>query len=86
MYFIPLTQPESVALVIHALRAAGGTLDCRSCPVRKACEKQCLTIADAVERMFESQTLPTLDVEPTEPPPPAPASGGKASGGLRLVK
>jgi hypothetical protein len=24
MFFIPLTQPESVELVVHALRAAGG--------------------------------------------------------------
>jgi len=86
MYFIPLTQPESVALVIHALRAAGGAIDCRSCPVRKACEKQCLTIADAVERMLESQTLPTIDVELTTTPPPEKNSAIKPGGRLRVVK
>ncbi len=46
MYLIPLSQPESVELVIHALRVAGGEADCNSCPVRKVCMKQCLTIAD----------------------------------------
>ena len=85
MYFIPLTQPESVELVIHALRAAGGAVDCRSCPVRKACEKQCLTIADAVARMLQSQTLPTIEVEPSDTLPP-PTTGAKPHGRLRLVK
>jgi hypothetical protein len=51
MYLIPLGQPESVELVIHALRAAGGEADCTSCPVRRVCTKQCLTIAAAVAQI-----------------------------------
>ena len=48
MYLIPLSQPQSVELVIHALRVAGGEADCSGCPVRRVCTKQCLTIAAAV--------------------------------------
>ena len=45
MFLIPLNQIESVDLVIHALRAAGGEADCTMCPVRKVCTKQCLTLS-----------------------------------------
>lgn len=93
MYFIPLTQIESVELVIHALKAAGGQADCSSCPVRKVCMKQCLTIADAVASMAQAGTLPSLGEEEQEAPlqeevqvvSPAPATP-VARGGLRVVK
>ena len=74
MFFIPLSQIESVELVIHALRVAGGEADCSSCPARRVCMKQCLTIAEAVTRMHQNGTLPTIEVETVEPPP-APESG-----------
>jgi hypothetical protein len=60
MFFIPLSQLESVGLVVHALRAAAGEADCSECPVRKVCMQQCLTIADSIESMIKSGTLPTL--------------------------
>jgi len=60
MFFIPLSQLESVGLVVHALRAAAGEADCSQCPVRKVCMQQCLTIADSIESMIKSGTLPTL--------------------------
>lgn len=72
MFFIPLNQIESVQLVVHALRAAGGQADCSACPASRVCMKQCLTIADAVVRMIESGTLPALE----EDPPPTPPKGG----------
>lgn len=92
MFFIPLSQPESVELVVHALRVAGGQADCTSCPVRKVCMKQCLTIADAVSRMLEAGTLPSFepgrlnqgDVSRPEPEPPAPGGAQKAR--LKVVK
>ncbi|NIQ93182.1 MAG: hypothetical protein GWN87_02425 [Desulfuromonadales bacterium] len=62
MFFIPLNQAESVELVIHALRMAGGEADCSSCPARKVCMKQCLTIAEAVQSMLEDSTLPELGI------------------------
>lgn len=86
MFLIPLTQPESVALVIHALRAAGGEADCTSCPVRKVCMKQCLTIAESLDGMVREGSLPTLDdTDPPEPPPedPAPSPG---PGHLKIIK
>ncbi|PLX87908.1 MAG: hypothetical protein C0618_05740 [Desulfuromonas sp.] len=61
MFFIPLTQVESVELVIHSLKAAGGEADCQSCPASKVCMKQCLTIASAVEQMFGEGSLPGFD-------------------------
>ncbi len=72
MFFIPLNQIESVELVIHALRAAGGEADCSTCPARRVCMKQCLSIAEAVARMAEAGTLPHLgeeapSVSPREP-------------------
>ena len=65
MYLLPLNQIESVELVVHALRVAGGEADCSSCPVRKVCMKQCLTIAGAVATMLADGLLPSLD--PAEP-------------------
>jgi hypothetical protein len=73
MFFIPLNQIESVQLVIHALRAAGGEADCTTCPARRVCMKQCLSIADAVTRMVDAGTLPNLG---DDPPPPGPPAGG----------
>ncbi len=85
MFFIPLNQIESVELVIHALRAAGGEADCSVCPARRVCMKQCLTIAESVSRMVSGGTLPSLEKESPEEPPPSP--GGAAGGGrLKVVK
>lgn len=82
MFFIPLTHVESVDLVIHALRSAGGQADCGSCPARRVCMRQCLTIADAVARMVADGSLPQLSND--EPAPtPAPAGG---HGHLRRIK
>lgn len=89
MFFIPLNQMESVDLVVHALRAAAGQADCSLCPARKVCMQQCLTIADSVEKMIRTGTLPQLDnseLEPEpEPEPPSPAGGG-GERKLRVVK
>lgn len=87
MYFIPLTQVESVELVIHALRVAGGQADCSSCPVRKVCMKQCLTLAEGIQRMVVSNNLPTMDFlagRGDEDPPSGPVAGGGSH--LRIVK
>ena len=83
MYLIPLTQVESVELVIHALRAAGGKADCSTCPVRKVCMQQCLAIADSIVRMVETNTLPVLG-EPPAPAPELPAAASRQ--GLKLIK
>ncbi len=64
MFFIPLNQPESVTLVIHALRVAGGEADCSTCPVRRVCMKQCLAIANSLQQMIDDGTLPSLEEEP----------------------
>jgi hypothetical protein len=81
MYFVPLSQFESVELIVHALRAAAGEADCRQCPARKVCMKQCLLIADSIQSMIANGTLPALDSEPEpsqqapfhqEPPPQMP--------------
>lgn len=76
MFFVPLSQIESVELVIHALRAAGGQADCSQCPARKVCMKQCLTIAEAIGRMAADGSLPFVGEEPAvpqaEPTPPSP--------------
>ena len=61
MFFIPLSQIESVELVIHSLKAAGGEADCQSCPASKVCMKQCLTIAKAIEQMFGEGGLPDME-------------------------
>lgn len=91
MFFIPLSQVESVELVIHALRAAGGEADCTACPAYRVCMKQCLTIANAVGQMIQNGTLPKLDdhdPEPTGPNTPAsgPDTNKPARGGLKIVK
>lgn len=64
MFFIPLSQIESVELVIHCLKVAGGEADCRGCPASKVCTKQCLTIARAIEQMF-GEEVPCIDDEET---------------------
>lgn len=94
MYFVPLSQLESVELLIHSLRAAAGEADCSVCPARKVCMKQCLVIADSVEQMMRNGTLPEIGEQRSEeekkpsdddsPDPPSGGSGGK--GGLRVVK
>ncbi|RME36904.1 MAG: hypothetical protein D6794_07820 [Deltaproteobacteria bacterium] len=63
MYFVPLNQIESVELVIHALRAAGGEADCTSCPARKVCMKQCLAVAEGIERLLAEGALPMIGEE-----------------------
>jgi hypothetical protein len=83
MFFIPLNQLESVELVVHALRMAGGQADCSSCPARRVCMKQCLTIAESVGKMLQDGNLPTLGAKPTDPGPAPPASPG---GHLKVVK
>ncbi|APG24799.1 MULTISPECIES: hypothetical protein [Syntrophotalea] len=85
MFLIPLNQPESVALVIHALRVAGGEADCGTCPVRRVCMKQCLAIADSLDKMVQSGTLPGMEsASPEEPPPEPPPVPGP--GRFRVVK
>jgi hypothetical protein len=94
MYFVPLTQLESVELVVHSLRAAAGEADCSMCPVRKVCMKQCLTIANAVGQMLADGSLPQLGGEPSAPAkkkppetdPDKPAGGGSGKGRLKIVK
>lgn len=61
MYLIPLNQLESVELVIHSLKMAAGEADCTTCPARKVCMKQCLSIAAAIEDMLHGDSLPQLD-------------------------
>ncbi len=90
MFLIPLNQIESVDLVIHALRAAGGEADCSMCPVRKVCTKQCLSVADGIRQMVATNTLPNMDPiqdaeeDPTDNPED-PDAGGSGSH-LRIVK
>ena len=36
---------------------AGGEGDCSSCPAGHVCMKQCLSIADSIDRMFASGAL-----------------------------
>lgn len=98
MFFIPLSQIESVELVIHSLKAAGGEADCQSCPASKVCMKQCLTIAKAIEQMFGEGSLPDIDEakvlleeelssetpSPDDEPPTGNDPGGKPR--LKLVK
>lgn len=82
MFFIPLSQLESVELVIHALRAAGGQADCASCPAARVCMQQCLTIAEAVQKMVQAGTLPVLGEEPEPPAGATPPAKGR----LQVVK
>ncbi len=98
MFFVPLNQLESVELLVHALRIAAGEADCSQCPARRVCMKQCSTIADSIQTMIETGTLPTVDNEPQAPqkapfhhedePPPlqdSPANPPK-KGHLSVVK
>ena len=91
MFLIPLSQIESVDLVIHALRAAGGEADCSMCPVRKVCTKQCLTVAAGIQQMVATNSLPNMGMiqkEKGDDPidrPDGPDSGGAGSH-LRIVK
>ena len=91
MFLIPLNQIESVDLVIHALRAAGGEADCTMCPVRKVCTKQCLSVAEWIQKMVATNTFPNMDMlqgttsEETQKGPEDPDSGGSGAH-LRIVK
>jgi len=93
MFLIPLNQLESVELVVHALRMAGGQADCTTCPARKVCMKQCLSVADGIAQMMETGALPRLDgqeqpsppetsAEPESPETESPEPGGH----LRRIK
>jgi len=90
MFLIPRAQPESVALVVHALKIAGGEADCSSCPARRVCTKQCLTIAAAVENMLREGTLPAVG-EGQQPAPetrPGASETSPSSGQshLKIIK
>jgi hypothetical protein len=87
MFLIPMNQVESVDLVIHALRMAGGEADCTDCPVRKVCMKQCLAVAEGVQRLVESNSLPRMDLGGghQESPSDSPVQGGEGSH-LRIIK
>ncbi len=91
MFFIPLSHAESVQLVVHALRTAGGEADCSSCPATRVCMKQCLTISDAVQTMLDEGTLPMagepeLALQPElEPAPPEPEALPRGSH-LKVIK
>ena len=88
MFFIPLSQIESVELVMHALRAAGGEADCTSCPARRVCMKQCLSIAASVEKMIKEGTLPYLGEQDQERAQEAPPAGSEPEkpGHLKRIK
>lgn len=90
MFLIPLNQIESVDLVIHALRAAGGEADCTMCPVRKVCTKQCLSVADGIRQMVATNSLPNMDLMREAEKAPTDETDGPDSGGggshLRIVK
>lgn len=88
MFLIPLNQSESVELVIHALRVAGGAADCSTCPVRKVCMKQCLAVADGIQQLLTTNSLPRLDPAPGKAAPLPPPEPDKGGGGphLRIVK
>jgi hypothetical protein len=88
MFLIPLNQIESVDLVIHALRAAAGEADCTMCPVRKVCTKQCLSVAEGIQQMVATNSLPNTDLtrdDADEDPPDGPDNGASGSH-LRVVK
>ena len=93
MYFVPLTQLESVELLVHSLKAAAGEADCTMCPAYRVCMKQCLTVAGSIEKMLMNGTLPQLKEDagkelpagPDDEPEP-PAGGPSGKGGLRVVK
>ena len=94
MYLLPLSQLESVELVIHCLQAAGGQAECRQCPAYRVCTKQCLAIAAAVEKMLHEGHLPMMSNQIGNPMDKTPGEdldrpdggnpGGK--GRLKVVK
>jgi len=95
MFFIPLNQVESVELVVHALRMAGGEADCSTCPARRVCMKQCLTIAASVEKMIAEGNLPAVEAELAMEPeteaeheaePAVPEKPEKKPGGASWLK
>ena len=92
MYLVPLSQLESVELLIHCLKAAGGAADCTMCPAYRVCMKQCLTVAGAVEQMLQQGTLPMLGEKSISSQPaksedePNPPTGSTGKSGLRVVK
>jgi hypothetical protein len=92
MYFVPLTQLESVELLVHSLKAAAGEADCTMCPSRRVCMKQCLTIATSIEQMLEGGTLPQFSENHNEEPEMSsdddsnPPAGPAGKSGLRVVK
>ncbi len=91
MFLIPLNQIESVDLVIHALRMAGGEADCSMCPVRKVCTKQCLAVAAGIQQMVATNSLPNMNMlqEDKEAGPlqrPEGSDSGGAGPHLRIVK
>lgn len=89
MYLIPLHQIESVDLLLHALRAAGGEADCTACPIRKVCTKQCLSLAEGIQQMVVSGTLPSTcsrDADHDSSPPEGPRGGAASSSRLRVIK
>lgn len=94
MYFVPLSQLESVELVIHSLKVAGGEAECRQCPAYRVCTKQCLSIAAAVGTMLQNGSLPQFSSEsattgrsPSDDNPDEPDGGAPAGKGrLKIVK
>lgn len=93
MYFVPLSQLESVELLVHSLKAAAGEADCTMCPAYKVCMKQCLVIANSIEQMLQMGTIPQVGEHETEvissefddePKPPSGTFPGK--GRLKVVK
>jgi len=88
MYFVPLSQEESVELLIHSLKAAAGEADCSMCPAYRVCMKQCLTIATAVEQMYQNGSLPRIGEDAPEPDddPISPAGGPAGKGRLKVIK
>jgi len=92
MFLIPLNQIESVDLVIHALRAAAGEADCSMCPVRRVCTKQCLAVANGIQQMVATNSLPHMDrlqeLANNTPPdkPDSPGSGNAPGPHLKIVK
>lgn len=93
MFFVPLSQLQSVELLVHSLKAAAGEADCTMCPAYRVCMKQCQTIANSIEQMLQHGTLPQANgvtansaTDMLDEKPKAPPSGSSGKGGLRIVK
>lgn len=93
MYFVPLSQLESVELLVHSLKIAAGEADCSTCPAFKVCMKQCLVIANSIEQMLQSETLPQTgkgqaETSASEPDddPNQPSKGSFGKERLKIVK